>query len=55
MIGNGKVYEKPEMIPYENGSTNIFGILYMNLDEEGNIVFGESAEEVGLDQGVTEE
>jgi len=43
------------MLPYLNGTTNIFGILYMNLDEEGNIIFGESAEEVGLDQGVIEE
>lgn len=50
MIGNGKVYEKPEMIPYENGSTNIFGILYMNLDEEGNIIFGESAESVNFEE-----
>lgn len=55
MEGNGKEYQKPDMLPYLNGSTNIFGILYMNLDEEGNIIFGESAEEVGLDQGVTEE
>jgi len=49
MIGNGKVYEKPNMIPYENGSTNIFGVLFMNFDEEGNIVFGESAEAVQVE------
>jgi len=55
MESNGKEYQKPDMIPYLNGTTNIFGILYMNLDEEGNIIFGESAEEVGLNQGVTEE
>ena len=49
MVGNGKEYQKPDMMPYENGSTNIFGILYINLDEEGNIIFGESAEEVGIE------
>lgn len=49
MDGNGKEYQKPNMLPYENGSTNIFGILYMNLDEEGNIIFGESAEDVGIE------
>lgn len=51
MVGNGKEYQKPDMLPYLSGSTNIFGILYMNLDEEGNIIFGESAEDVGLVEG----
>lgn len=50
MLGNGKEYQKPDMLPYMSGSTNIFGILYMNLDENGNIIFGESAEEVGFEE-----
>lgn len=50
MEGNGKEYQKPDMLPYLNGSTNIFGILFINLDEEGNIIFGESAEEVNIEE-----
>lgn len=46
MVGNGKEYVKPEILPYLSGSSNIFGVLYYALDEEGNIQFGENAEEV---------
>lgn len=46
MVGNGKEYQLPNMMPYLSGSSNIFGVLYYALDEEGNIQFGENAEKV---------
>lgn len=46
MVGNGKEYVKPDMTPYLSGTSNIFGILYYALDEEGNIQFGENAEAI---------
>lgn len=46
MVGNGKEYQLPEILPYLSGSSNIFGVLYYALDEEGNIQFGENAEAV---------
>ncbi len=54
MVGNGKEYQEPEMLPYLSGSSNIFGILYYALDEEGNIQFGENAEKV-VDEMLNEE
>ncbi len=47
MLGNGKEYVRPDMRPYENGSSNIFGFLRLDFaeamkdalgieDEEGN-------------------
>lgn len=54
MTGNGKEYEEPDMIPYLSGSTNIFGVLYVTLDEEGNILFGESATDI-IENMVSEE
>lgn len=58
MVGNGKEYQEPDMLPYLSGSSNIFGILYYALDEEGNIQFGENAEKVAEDmmnEGATEQ
>lgn len=47
MTGNGKTYEEPEMIPYTQGTGNIFGFVTVYKDEDGNIIAAplESSEE----------
>ncbi len=57
MSGNGKTYEEPQMIPYLQGTGNIFGYVKVLVDEEGNIVGApveETTEEAVEGDGVTE-
>ncbi len=48
MVGNGKTYELPNIMPYDSGSSNIFGFLTVDLEDAIADALGMDEEENGV-------